>query len=103
MASEIHYRSIYGDLELQRFWVYIEMHPGVIDACFGVECSIVATKDEGSRVRDKKIHAKRFPRNNVANELLQPLRNWRHGKSKAVLDGGAGAGGSAGRRARARV
>src|SRR5690606_30578481 len=34
---------------------------------------------------------------------LQPLRNWSHGKSKAVLGGGAGAGGSAGRRARARV
>src|SRR5690606_11417673 len=34
---------------------------------------------------------------------LQPLRNWSHGKSKAVLGGGAGAGGPAGRRARARV
>src|SRR5690606_35328601 len=82
MASEIHYRSIYGDLELQRFWVYIEMHPGVIDACFGVECSIVATKDEGSRVRDKKIHAKRFPRNNVANERLQRVRHGTHKGAK---------------------
>src|SRR5690606_14699222 len=34
---------------------------------------------------------------------LQPLRNWSHGKSKTVLGGGAGAGGPAGRRARARV
>src|SRR5690606_12091899 len=34
---------------------------------------------------------------------LQPLRNWSHGKSKAVLGGGAGAGGPAGPGARARV